>query len=330
MRHTLPPPAELAKMRADTERAVALFAAQGDAEGESAALDAIAAICRAVGDSATALEFGRRRVAASAGLSLLERVDAWAGTVWDLVFIGRYEEAVRMDGEAHNALRAGEPHYMLSHATAWAAYAAAVCGQWKDALAISDKLLGLREDSSHLVARFTYPGWIGALRVASAMQDTTRLARYTSIFATIASPEQLPEPTRSAWTAFLDRDAAAARRYILASGGGRDRKGELIAFMVFELDERLSEDELAAVERQALRDPPVLALRVQLARAINGDAAALRRAIAALDEGHLVPDAARAATLLALRTKDRGDHADAKRRLEALGDRAYLQKLAEG
>jgi len=55
----------------------------------------------------------------------------------------------------------------------------------------------------------------------------------------------------------------------------------------------------------------------------------LRHAIAALDEGHLVADAARAAALLALRTKDADDRADAERRLGALGDRAYLQQLAE-
>jgi len=42
-----------------------------------------------------------------------------------------------------------------------------------------------------------------------------------------------------------------------------------------------------------------------------------------------VPDAARAAALLALRTRDAGDRADAERRLQALGDRAYLQRLAE-
>lgn len=56
---------------------------------------------------------------------------------------------------------------------------------------------------------------------------------------------------------------------------------------------------------------------------------ARRSAIAALDAGHLVADAARATALLALRTKDAADRADAERRLTALGDRAYLQRLAE-
>ena len=70
-------------------------------------------------------------------------------------------------------------------------------------------------------------------------------------------------------------------------------------------------------------------LRIKLARALNDGVGELRHAIAALDEGHLVADAARAAALLALRTKDADDRADAERRLGALGDRAYLQQLAE-
>jgi hypothetical protein len=43
-----------------------------------------------------------------------------------------------------------------------------------------------------------------------------------------------------------------------------------------------------------------------------------------------VADATRAATLPALRTHNNADRAEAERRLRALGDRDYLQKLAEG
>src|ERR1700694_2691849 len=95
------------------------------------------------------------------------------------------------------------------------------------------------------------------------------------------------------------------------------------------MGERVGEDILATLERQATHDPPAIALRIRLARALNQGVGELRQAIAALDEGHLVADAARAAVLLALTTKDAADRADAKRRLNALGDRAYLQRLAE-
>jgi hypothetical protein len=48
-----------------------------------------------------------------------------------------------------------------------------------------------------------------------------------------------------------------------------------------------------------------------------------------LDEHRLVADAARAAALLALRSHRSDDRVEAERRLTALGDRAYLQVLAE-
>jgi len=103
----------------------------------------------------------------------------------------------------------------------------------------------------------------------------------------------------------------------------------MLAMLALELGESLPESELAALEREALGNPPILVLRILLARALNAGPPELRQAIAALDAGHHVADAARAIASLALRTRDEHDHAEAKRRLEALGDRAYRQRLSE-
>ena len=111
--------------------------------------------------------------------------------------------------------------------------------------------------------------------------------------------------------------------------GPRDRKGELVALILFEAGGRLEEPDIATIEQQVIADPPVLRLRLVLARALNADDAALRRAIADLDAADFVADAARASALLALRTRDLADRADAERRLSSLGDREYLQKLSE-
>ena len=249
--------------------------------------------------------------------------------IWDLVYLGRYDEAIDTYGEVCEARRAGEPEYLLGHAAAWAAYAAMLCGRWDDALVLGDALLAMREESQRTIGRFTFPGWVGAIRAAAARLDTTRLARFRSAFTAIAEPGLLPEPNRSLWTAFIDRDAEAARRYLVAPLGARDRKGEVLAMTLFDLGELVGDDVLATVERQAARDPPVIALRIKLARALNHGVGELRQAITALDQGHLVADAARAAALLALRTNDTADRADAERRLGALGDREYLKRLAE-
>ena len=323
-------PALLAELAASTQGAVALFASRGDVEAESEALDALAAIHRGgYGDSSMALEVTRKRLANLARLSLLERIDAWSVTIWELVYLGRYDEAVGTYRDARAALRAGEPEYMLAHAASWAAYAAMLCGRWDDALAFGDALIAIREESHGIIARFTFQGWVGAIRVAAARLDTTRLARYRSAFTAIAEVELLSEPDRSLWTAFIARDGAAARRYLVAPFGTPDRKGEVLAMILVDLGEQVGEDILATLERRGKIDPPVCALRIKLARALNQGAGELRQAIAALDEGHLVADAARAAALLALRTRDPADRADAQRRLGSLGDNAYLQRLAE-
>ncbi|HYL26164.1 MAG TPA: adenylate/guanylate cyclase domain-containing protein [Burkholderiales bacterium] len=314
------------------EAARHLFASRDDAEAESEALDAISAVHLRAGNFEAALAAQRERLAISERLGLLERVDAWSNAMWDLVYLGRFGDAIRTFDDARAALRPGEPEYMLVHATTWSAYAAMLSGQWDKALVLGDLLLDVREQHSDVgigAARFTFSGWIGVMRVAAARLDTTRLARYRSAFVAIADLDRMSEPLRLLWQAMVDGDAALARAYLEQPTGARDRKGELVAMLLFDLGERLSNAEIQTVERQAHLDPAVLALRLSLARALNADAAALRGAVGQLDEAGMVADAARATALLALRTHEARDRATAEQRLAALGDRAYLQKLAE-
>src|SRR5207244_3622966 len=111
----------LAELLRPVEAARELFAQRADAEGESEARDAIGAIQRGAGDFASATATQRERIAGSDRLGLLERIDAWSTCAWDLVFCGRFDEAIQMFDGARRALRPGEPEYMLSHAASWAA-----------------------------------------------------------------------------------------------------------------------------------------------------------------------------------------------------------------
>jgi class 3 adenylate cyclase/tetratricopeptide (TPR) repeat protein len=311
------------------ESARRTFASSGDVEGESGALDALAAAYRATGRYADAFDAQEQRLLSSDRLSLLERIDAWSVSVWDLVYLGRFDEAVDRYGAARAALRAGEPEYILSHAASWAAYAAMLCGRWDETLQLADTLLEMREQSPITVGRFTFQGWVSALRVASARLDSTRHARYRSTFTAIADVERLRPAMRPLWLAVLERDGALARTFLSQPDGSRDRKGELVAMVLLELGELIPEAELVALEQQSLADPPMLTVRVDLARALRAGPDETRRAIADLDARAFVADAARAAALLALRTHDPRDRADAERRLGALGDRAFSQRLAE-
>ncbi len=306
-----------------------VLAAQNDPDTESLALDAIGALHRDSGDSESALAAQLERIRNANRLGLLERIDAWSTATWDLVYLTRFGEALQMFDDARRALRPGEPEYMLAHSFAWAAYAAMLSGRWDKALELTDGLLDIREQSPSTAGRFTFPGWVAGLRVASARLDTSRLARYRAAFGAIAQVSLLQRYQRPLWQAFIDGDTTSAASYLVQPLGPRDRKGELVALMLFERGERLENDDIALIERQTISDPPVLRLRLLLARALNADDPAVRRAITELDAAGFVADAARAAALLAMRTHDLSDRADAERRLSSLGDRAYLQKLSE-
>jgi len=328
MRDNVIDAAQVARLRTRVEAACAFHASRGDAEAESEALDALAAIHRGTGEFAAALGAQERRLAMADRLGILERIDAAGVAVWDLVYLGRYDDAVGMYERAMQVLRPGEPEYMNVHVVAWCAYAAMLCGRWDEGLRFTDRLVAIREEAPIPVGRFTYPGWAAALHMAAARQDTTRLARYRSAAQAVANLGELRPDARLQWEALLADDARAARGALNARGA-RDRKGELLALILFEARETLSEEEIVALERQGLADPPPMSLRIVLARGLNGDAAALRGAIARLDEAGHVADAARATALLALRTHDHAERLEAERRLTAVGDRQYLQALAE-
>jgi len=321
----------LAQLTVRVRSAERLFSERGETELESEALDALAAVYRSYGVIDAALECDRRRVAMSDRLGILERADAWSVAVWDLAYLGRFDEALRTSADFQRSMRPGEPRSMFAHAGAWAALSAMLSGRWDEALATVDVLVSLREEFGQVIGRFTTPGWLAGLRIAGARLDTTRVARYRSLLGAIADIESLPSDSagRLLFRAVLDSDTAAAHAYLAAEGSTRDRKAEIVSSLLFDHRERIGEDELRVLEQQALNDPPLLKLRIALARAVNSGPSALPAAIAGLDEGGLVADAARAAGLLALATHRQDDRTDAERRLTALGDRAYLQILSE-
>lgn len=320
----------LADLVRDVESARRLYAERGDAEAESEALDALGAIYRSgYGDYERALGCARQRIASSARLGLLERSDAWSVAVWDLALLGRYRDAIATYKEARSALRAGEPEYILAHAATWATYSAMLCGRWDDAQSFADSVISMREQGPDGIGRFTAPALIAAIRVAAARLDATRLARYRSVFTAVADVGRLKPPTRLLWEAFIASDARIAREYLLQPTGQRERKAELIAMILFEVGERIPDSEIDEIERQGVRDPALMTLRIQAARALNRGVPELRDVIKAMDLGDLVSDAARAAALLAIRSGAAADRIDAERRLRALGDLLYLQRVVE-
>jgi hypothetical protein len=330
-RQAIPRGAALEAMVADVEAARGFYRSRGDHVAESEALDALGAICRSgYGDYHRAIAYCRQRLANLERLSLLERVDAWAALSWDLVLAGQLDEASRVFDEARSVLRPGEPEYMLSHGASWAAYACMHLGRWDRALELGDFLLYVREEGRHTIGsgRFLFPGLLAVLRVAAARLDTTRLARYRSVFTAFADRDPA-SPGSALWNAFIDADAAQARACLAQPVGQRDRKGEVVALLLFELRESLAEEEIAAVESQASGDPPMLALRLALARALNAGEPRIREVVAALERAGMVADAARARMLLALRTREPADRAAAEAKLAAIGDRAFLQALKE-
>ncbi|MDP9252914.1 MAG: hypothetical protein M3O80_07900, partial [Chloroflexota bacterium] len=325
--------ASIPDVKRNVQAAYDFFAAKGDHDGQSAALDAIASVYRdADGDYVAAIAATQTRLRNAANLDLLERLDAWSVLAWDLVHLGRYDEAVALYDEAARNLRPGETVASLSHVASWSVYAALLSGAWDDVLRLVDGLVERREEGHQVLGRYTTMAWVSGMRVAAARLDATRVARYRSSLIANADLAALTPsaPLYPLFRALLEGDDDAAVAYLNGPVGQPERRAELISSLVFERGSSVPEATLATLEARLPPPPPLLRLRIQLARAVSGSDAALRQAIADLDEGGLIGEAARAAALLAMRTHDPADRSEAERRLSALGDQLFLQRLREG
>ncbi|HEX4744528.1 MAG TPA: adenylate/guanylate cyclase domain-containing protein [Candidatus Limnocylindria bacterium] len=314
------------------ERSRDHFAARGDVNALSEALDALGSTYRSRGEFDLAIACARERLRHSDRLSLLERADAWNVIVWDLVWAGRYREAIRAADEEQASFRAGEPVEAATHGHAWAALGARLCGSWDDALRFCDLMRAWWEDRGRPEsARFSLRGIYAAIHVARARLDGTRLAAYRSLAGSSANVAALPPGHPYAAThAILAAGASEGAAGVLADErASAEYKAEIIAFVVLEEGLMLDEAVLRSAERSTTPMISLLSERIALARAIRGSDRDLAAAVSRLDAADLGADGARAAALLALRRGDPEAIARARERLETLGDRLFIARLEE-
>ena len=314
------------------ERSRAYFAARGDTNAMSEALDAVASLHRSRGEFDLALACAAERLRYVSQLTLLERADAWNVTVWDLVWAGRYRDAIRVADEERQSFRPGEPIEAATHGLAWGALAARARGSWDDAIRLGDLIRVWWENAGRPTSsRFSLRGVYAAIHVARAQLDDTRLASYRGLaeaganLATIASDH----PHALAYRILAENGHAGADAALADPDLSLEYKGEIIALLALERGVSLDERVLEAAERSTRPMVSLLSERIALARALRGDDRELAAAVSRLDAADLGADAARAAGLLALRQRDSVAIAAARRRLEELGDRLFIARLEE-
>jgi len=321
---------------AEQVRAGALyFADRGDRNAESEMLDALGVIHRRLGRWEEALDVDRARLRHAGALDLLERVDAASMLTWDLACIGRYADALEAYRTARREQRVGDPQVALNHAMAWAAVAASVNGRWDDCLELCDELRQVWEDSlrTSAVGRQTIRGFASGLGVAIARLDATRAATYRSGLVAIAGLAELaPDHWYHAYVpAIVDRRPdLVARAVATVTPANGEAMGTLLGVALFEAECEIDDATIDRIAAMFYRMPVMLETRLRLARALRGTTDELRGAIARAATDGMVSDAARAATLLALRTGEHAVRRDAEERLTMLGDRLYLEKLQGG
>src|SRR3989442_3128217 len=323
-------PSRMAASVESAERARDAFAGTGDANALSECFDAISGLRRATGDFERALAADRDRLELLDRLSLLERSDAIAMLCWDLVLMGRFDDAIAGLETGRRALRAGESEGFYAYAFVWAILAARLAGRFDDALANADRLVALFESNERgMRSNITVSSWFSAQYVARARCDETRAARYRAVADELMrlAPLRDDDPISIALHARWTHDPSLVERSLSGADVLPHGKAELLAELIFEGEQRLDPALLDAVERVTRTPIPLLTTRLMLARAPSRDASAPLDTVRSLDAAGIRSDAARAQALVAQRTNEAADRREAERRLSAIGDRLYLQRL---
>lgn len=314
------------------ERSRDHFAGHGDMNAMSEALDALGSLYRSRGQFDRAIACASERLRHSARLTLLERADAWSVIVWDLVWAGRYREAIRAADDQRDSFRPGEPVEAATHGHAWGALSARLCGSWDDTLRFCDLIRVWWENAGRPTsARHSVRGLYAGIHVARARLDDTRLAAYRGVAEASANVAVLAtdHPHVAAYAILAGGALAGAHAVLPNPVMSAEYKGEVIARLVLEHGVTLDDELLQAAERSTVPMVSLLRERIVLARALRGSDADLAEAVSRLDGADLGADAARAAALLALRRVDPAAIDSARARLEALGDRLFIARLEE-
>jgi class 3 adenylate cyclase len=318
------------------------FAARGDWDAFSEALDGAGTLAFITGDWEAVYAASRRRLAAP-GLTMYERIDALNTVIWAQSSSGDYVGSIGAVRDLLAQRRPGELATAFTSAIFSARQAAYVSGDW-DGFASFDSILeeaweeAERRPNDPSAIRLWQGDYLYRLLIAQAREHTAPLAAATETLTQLA--EQEPRETRrralEGWLEACVRDEPTLLAAALQPVASQDDLDLLPVHsaLCHYLGEhglplpRATLDVIAG--GQALAREDGLRRWYQIARALaDDDNATLAAAIDEAEAHGLIPHAARMRVVLAQRTGDRAQLERARPSLERLGDRLYLRRLDE-
>ncbi|MGH2395713.1 MAG: ATP-binding protein [bacterium] len=327
-------PVELDEAEASVRQGLQIAERLDDARLLSAGLDGLGGIAQERGSWEEARETARTRLSFQDRLDLWERFDAHTMVAWASGELGDLAEADRITAIAVGLIQPGQAVSWGLHAGAWRVYALVLLGRWEEALVSAAHCHTLWIDASQGSTGYALHGFMAALDVARARQDTALVDRYREVVGEITRsfPTATPfarmrpyiDPDVEALEALVIRDFTAisvARSHFI------ERALALCADYARFPDANVSQ----ALAEHAARHQMRL-LEAQARRALGfaqRDASELNRAFDLFQHTGAVPFAARVQCERGILRGNETDLTEGMRTLEMLGDINYLTRMQQ-
>jgi len=303
----------------------------GDANLESAALDALASGAMVTNDFRESLAFIEQRLALGDRLGLTERMDARSMAAWHMTTLGDIRGGAAMASESLGLLVPGRAPSFVLASGAWLTADLHVLGRWDEAISIAARLELVWRDLGRPAAAYGIQGFLAALDIGRARRDAGLIDRARESAEGIL--DQFAPGDREARLRALTRlDLPAIERDIVAAPErfrGRidhlDRAIAACADRGHRIDPIVLQALIAHVDPRGIR-----LVGAQARRALGlatQEPAELNVALAEFEGMGAVPYAARVQVELGELTGDSGLIASGTARLQALGDVDQLARI---
>lgn len=323
-----PTTGEIAHALKSATEALELARRLDDPKLQSVALDALTGTTQAAHDWRRAREFASQRLLFKDRLGVDEKIDAYAMAVWGSSLLGDLEDAERVSAEGLAQIQPGQFPAWTMHLVAHRLYILTLLGRWDDVSTLAEHARQLWNDTGHAATGYATFGFMAAMDVARARQDSNLVQAYGEIIEAILAPFPPGSPFHE-WVGYGILDFPAVQLAVEHFRDVQLQRFERGLSLLLDHDRLPGTEALGQVlDLSQARGFPVLEAQVE--RAIGRarrDTERLRRSIELLEGVGAMPYAARVRCERALLTGEDAEMSAGLAVLERVGDAQQIGRF---
>ena len=320
---------ELALANSDAGQARTMAVELGDADLESAALDASGGAFQATSEWAKARETAYQRIKFASSLGFYERLDAHSMATWMSYCLGDLAAADRDSADMAAHLLPGQAPYPALHLFSWRALTLNILGRWDEAVAMFWRAVEAWHDAGTHAAGYALRGFSVGVDIGRARGDARLVGVAAEAMESILSRFP-PGHINRAWSTYIRGEGGLTESDPFIVGGYPPETAERRVSLACDLRQVFSDEFLEQGLARSIRvRVPLLEAQMLRARALaHNDVADMSAAMATWERIGALPLLARGRAERGLITGNAAEIEAGLATLKKLGDVNYVDRFA--